>query len=67
MRDMQITIVSSFNEPPIIDEIEDACYIAEDLISQRVLAKDEIGGDELHWFASGGPLEVNFGRKFGTK
>jgi len=60
MRDMQITIVSSFNEPPIIDEIEDACYIAEDLISQRVLAKDEIGGDELYLFASGGPFEVEF-------
>ena len=55
-RDMQITITTCNNHPPVIDEINDTCVLAGTFLSFPVKAIDPDVGDVVTLTATGGPL-----------
>lgn len=55
VRDMQITVESCTNQPPVIAEIPDTCVVAGSFLSLLVNATDP-DGDNLDLDAIGGPL-----------
>ncbi|NTW31544.1 MAG: gliding motility-associated C-terminal domain-containing protein [Bacteroidetes bacterium] len=55
-RDMQISITTCNNHPPVIDEINDTCVLAGTLLKFTVKAKDPDIGDVVTLTATGGPL-----------
>lgn len=57
IRDMQIFIFETENNPPVIAEINDTCIIAGDSIGLSVLATDE-DFHSITFTALGGPFEV---------
>ncbi len=64
VRDMQITVESCTNQPPVLADIPDTCVVAGDFLSLVVNASDP-DGDSVDLDAIGGPLsevenEANF-------
>lgn len=55
-RDMQITIISCDNKPPVIKDVHDTCVLAGTLLSFDVVATDPDLGDVLTLSATGGPF-----------
>jgi len=55
VRDMQITVESCTNQPPVISAIPDTCVVAGSFLSLIVNAQDP-DGDNLDLDAIGGPL-----------
>lgn len=58
IRDMQITIESQQNRPPIIAPIADICVVAGDTINFDVIADELDMGQEVIMSVTGGPLAV---------
>jgi gliding motility-associated-like protein len=54
-RDMQITVVSCSNHPPVIEDILDTCVLAGTLLEFNVIATDQ-DSDLITLTATGGPL-----------
>ncbi len=64
IRDMQITIESCNNRPPVIEPLDEICVIAGDTIKFDVIASDPDGGQLVTLSASGGPV-INDGTFLG--
>lgn len=60
VRDMQIEVVNSNNEPPQIENIQDICVIADSVVTFNVKATD-YSTENITLTASGGPLYLNDG------
>lgn len=58
IRDMQIDVIDTDNDPPIIDAPEEICVEAGTLIQFDVIATDP-NGDNITLTATGGPLEIS--------
>lgn len=58
IRDMQITIVNSTNNPPVIAAIADTCIIAGASISKIIRASDPDAGQIVHLTATGAPFQI---------
>lgn len=59
-RDMQITVVSCINQPPIIQQIADTCILAGTLFSLNIQATDP-NGDIITLTGNGAPLLITPG------
>jgi gliding motility-associated-like protein len=57
VRDMQIEIVLTDNNPPVITPLKDTCIIAGSSLNINVLARD-IDNDRITLTATGGPFEL---------
>lgn len=56
VRDMQVTVETCNNQPPIIDALETYCVIAGDTLEFQIFATDADSNDIITLSASGGPL-----------
>ncbi len=56
IRDMQITIESCNNRPPVIEKVDEICVVAGDTIEFNVLATDPDAGQIVTLTAIGGPV-----------
>ena len=59
-RDMQIDIVVTNDNPPVINALNDICVTAGTLISQSVTATDPDAANMITLSATGSPLDTNF-------
>lgn len=57
VRDMQIEIILTNNNPPVIKPLIDTCIIAGQSISKSILATD-VDNDRITLSATGGPFEL---------
>ncbi|MGB0862932.1 MAG: gliding motility-associated C-terminal domain-containing protein [Saprospiraceae bacterium] len=60
IRDMQITIETCNNRPPVIDQIEEICVVAGETVNFNVIAEDPDVGQNVTLTAIGGPLDASF-------
>jgi len=56
LRDMQVTVYSCQNNPPVIAQFEDTCVLAGSLFTETVTATDPDALDLITLTATGGPL-----------
>lgn len=57
IRDLQIFVENTSNQPPEISNIEDTCIVAGELLTRLVTATDP-NGDDITLSATGGPFAV---------
>ncbi len=57
VRDMQIEIVNTDNNPPVIQPIKDTCVLAGSSINIQISASDQ-DNDRITLSATGGPFEI---------
>lgn len=62
-RDMQIQIVDTDNNPPIITQPADVCVLAGKVIAENIIAEDE-DNDLITLTAAGGPFKVSPAAEF---
>lgn len=60
VRDMQIEIVLTDNNPPVITPLQDTCIVAGSALNIDVLAND-MDNDRITLTATGGPFELSTG------
>ena len=60
IRDMQITIETCNNRPPVIDQIEEICVVAGETVNFNVIAEDPDVGQNVTLTAIGGPVDASF-------
>ncbi|MBK9539070.1 MAG: gliding motility-associated C-terminal domain-containing protein [Flavobacteriales bacterium] len=58
-RDMQITVGSCDNEPPVMDPLPDTCVVAETFLTFDVSASDPDAAQNVTLSALGGPMVLN--------
>ena len=65
VRDMQIEVVDSDNNPPVVPAFRDTCVVAGTFLSIPVHATDA-DGDEIILTATGGPFEMSYNKAIFT-